>query len=146
MANQNKEDQENDEKLEAESNEEEEESFENLETVEPPESPLESSPRSVDITLNPSIIQTLAKRQPEKLISLADSAEERIYQFSLKKENNSYNLKRLGLLALVIVILSGFVYAGFTGNEELPREIIHYLMGGGASLGVAVFLRERSNK
>jgi len=110
-----------------------------LETVQPQVDPSEFTQASIDVSLNPSTIQSLAKREPQKLIELADKAEERIYNFSLAKENNSFKVKILGLLSLVIVIIVGFAYAAVTGNEELPREIIHYLMGGGASLGIAVF-------
>lgn len=109
------------------------------------------------------IAKNLADKEPEKLISIVDKYIDKQAEIAKIKEENRHrevitcednkhksqmnieNTKRITIASLVAIVISCFIYAGFTKDSALPDKIMTLLVGAVAGAGGVSLLTKKDN-
>ena len=114
----------------------------------------ENAARSVSIAMmvNPTAIQALAQKAPEKVLDLAESNDRRQFEFYTRIEENRHQQRlareattRIGIGAVVGVVGMAFIYAALTRDASLAQIIVAAVVGGFGGLGISVVLAPKKN-
>ncbi len=108
---------------------------------------------SQDIINIPYIMESLVESEPEKMASLLLQESQNRAEIAKNREENKYqlqihaeNTKRMMIGSVVVIVISGFVYAGFTEDSALTDKIITALLGVGTGAGGVTLLKKDNNK
>ena len=108
---------------------------------------------SQDIINIPYIMESLVESESEKMATLLLQESKYRAEIARNREQNKYklqihaeNTKRIMIASVVVIVISGFVYASFTKDSALTDKIITALFGVGAGAGGVTLLKKDNSK